>query len=52
VVEAVPLEDDLAALDLDLLDDPLDEPSVDRSADRREVGAELVVDRDQRRPAP
>ena len=47
VVEAVPLEEHATGGDVDLLHDPLDESAVDGATDRREVGADLVVDRDQ-----
>ena len=51
VIEAVPLEQDASSRDIDLLDDPLDQASVDRAADAREIGTDLVVDRDQGRVA-
>jgi hypothetical protein len=50
VVEAVPLEQDAAGGDVDLLDDAVEHRPADRPADRREVVRHLVVDRDQRRP--
>src|SRR5215212_1188276 len=49
VLEAVPLEDDLTALDVDLLDDPVEHVTVYRIADRDAVPWHLVVDRDQGR---
>ena len=44
VVEAVPLEQHASGRDVDLLDHALDEAPVDRPADPRQVGADLVVD--------
>src|SRR5215210_1039590 len=48
VVETVPLEEHLPALDVDLLDDPFQHRTVDGTAHTGEVPAHLTVDRDQR----
>ena len=48
VVEAVPLEDDLPCLDVDLLDDAVLCVAVLRPADRAQVDGNLVVDGDVR----
>src|SRR5215213_10546287 len=49
VLQAVPLEDDLPALDVDLLDYPVEHISFHRISHRDGVPWNLVVDRDERR---
>src|SRR5215212_4008625 len=49
VLQAVPLEDDLPALDIDLLDYPVEHITFHRIAHRDGVPWHLVVDRDQGR---
>ena len=48
VVEAVPLEEHLAFLDVELLDDPFGHLTARRSPDRGEVRGHRVVDREER----
>ena len=50
VVDAVPLEDDTAGGDVDLLDDAVVHVAVPRPADRREIGRDLAVDGHVRGP--
>src|SRR5215213_4765313 len=49
VLQAVPLEDDLPALDIDLLDYPVEHITFYRTAETGEIPWRLVVDRDQGR---
>src|SRR5215212_2896257 len=49
VVEAVPLEEHLPTLDIDLLDDPFQHRTVDGATHTGQVPSHLTVDRDQRR---
>ena len=49
VRRAVPLEQDLAARNRDLLDDGLRDLAVRRAAERREIGRDLPIDGEQRR---
>src|SRR5207302_8945406 len=46
---AVPLPQDLAGRNVDLLDDAVEDPALLRSADGGQVDVELVVDREQSR---
>src|SRR5215212_7112294 len=48
MIKAVPLEDDLSALDVYLLDDTLPQLVVLQAADRGEIPGHRAVDRDQR----
>src|SRR5215218_2414894 len=47
MIEAVPLEDDLSALDVYLLDDTLPQLVVLQAAERGEIPGHRAVDRDQ-----
>ena len=49
VLEAVPLEENLARLDVDLLSDPVEHDTVYRTPHAGQVPLHLVVDGDQRR---
>src|SRR5919107_1389163 len=49
MVEAVPLEEHLPALDVDLLDNPFQHRTVDGAAHTGQVRTHFIVDRDQRR---
>jgi hypothetical protein len=48
MLEAMPFEEHLPALDVELLDDTLPHPVVLQAADRREIPGHRVVDQDQR----
>ena len=51
MVDAVPLEDDVAGRDVDLLDDAVAREALLRPADAAQVGRDLSVGGDERRAA-